>query len=221
MLFSRSRVDEANPVVTGRADTETANVVFPGWRGDEAIQRRVNPFVELTEVRALRDRVLRKFLLKPGHITGVPTKDLAVVAQLTLILTIIKERGWGRDQLEPYFGIQISDDEWAGFFPEGGGMNPRYAPRDPEGRMNRLVEEVGEVMIEAGALLQLIGKAKRFGLDSAHPDGGPTNRIAIIQAMEGLRREMGDLEKAGYLVETDLLDGFAGEKAREALGERP
>jgi hypothetical protein len=100
-------------------------------------------------------------------------------------------------------------------------MNPRYAPRDPEGRMNRLVEEVGEVMIEAGALLQLIGKAKRFGLDSAHPDGGPTNRIAIIQAMEGLRREMGDLEKAGYLVETDLLDGFAGEKAREALGERP
>jgi hypothetical protein len=52
MLFSRSRVDEANPVVTGRADEETANVVFPGWRGDEALQRRANPFVELHEARA-------------------------------------------------------------------------------------------------------------------------------------------------------------------------
>lgn len=116
MFLPRSRVDEANPVVTGRADTETANVVFPGWRMDEAMQRRINPFVELTEVRALRDHVLRKFALKPGHITGVPTKDLAVVAQLTLILTIIRERGWGRAQLDPYFGIEISDEEWVGFF---------------------------------------------------------------------------------------------------------
>jgi hypothetical protein len=33
-----------------------------------------------------------------------------------VILTLIKERGWGRDQLEPYFGIEISDEEWAGFF---------------------------------------------------------------------------------------------------------
>ncbi|KOX53864.1 hypothetical protein ADL19_14930 [Streptomyces purpurogeneiscleroticus] len=102
--------------MTGRADVETANVVFPGWRTDEATQQRLNPFVELTEVRALRDRVLRKFLLKPGAITGVPTKDLAVVAQLTLVLTIIKERGWGRTSIERYFGIEISDEEWAGFF---------------------------------------------------------------------------------------------------------
>jgi hypothetical protein len=99
-------------------------------------------------------------------------------------------------------------------------MNPRYAPRDPEGRMNRLVEEVGEVMIEAGALLQLIGKAKRFGMDERHPDGGMTNREAIIDKMDHLRREMGDLEKAGYLVETDLLDDLKGQGAREAVGER-
>ncbi|KOX53865.1 hypothetical protein ADL19_14935 [Streptomyces purpurogeneiscleroticus] len=99
-------------------------------------------------------------------------------------------------------------------------MNPRYLPRDPEGRMNRLVEEVGEVMIEAGALLQLIGKARRFGMESTHPDGGPTNREAIIAKMDDLRREMGDLEKAGYLVETDLLDDLKGQKAREAVSER-
>jgi hypothetical protein len=103
-------------------------------------------------------------------------------------------------------------------------MNPRYAPRDPEGRMNRLVEEVGEVMIEAGALLQVIGKAKRFGMDERHPDGGPTNREAIIAKMDDLRREMGDLEKAGYLVETDLLEGRYGDGARtavEVLSDRP
>jgi hypothetical protein len=116
MFLPRSRVDEANPVVTGRADAATANVVFPGWRSDEALQQRLNPFVELHEARRIRDQVLRKFVLKPGHITGVPTKDLAVVAQLTLILTLIKERGWGRNQLDPYFGIEISDEEWAGFF---------------------------------------------------------------------------------------------------------
>jgi hypothetical protein len=100
-------------------------------------------------------------------------------------------------------------------------MNPRYAPRDPEGRMSRLVEEVGEVLIEAGALLQLIGKAKRFGLDSTHPEGVVTNRHAIISKMDDLRREMDDLEKAGYLVETDLLEGLSGQNARDAVRDRP
>jgi hypothetical protein len=115
MFLPRSRVDEANPVVTGRADIETANVVFPGWRTDEGA-KAFNPFVELTEARALRDSVLHKFVLKPGHITGDPAKDLAVVAQTTLILRIKRERGWPREAVERYFGIEISEEVWDGFY---------------------------------------------------------------------------------------------------------
>jgi hypothetical protein len=116
MFLPRSRVDEANPVVTGRADAETANTVFPGWRTDEDTQRAFNPFVELTEARALRDKILHKFLLKPGHITGVPTKDLAVVAQTSLMAVIITERGWPKQSIERYFGVEIPDDQWRGFY---------------------------------------------------------------------------------------------------------
>lgn len=99
-------------------------------------------------------------------------------------------------------------------------MNPKFAPKTPEGRIDRLIEEVGEVAIESGKLLQLLGKARRFGMDSQHPDGGLTNRNAILAAFSTLKFEMEDLANAAYLVETDLLDQQSGQKARDALHDR-
>lgn len=96
-------------------------------------------------------------------------------------------------------------------------MNPKFAPKNPEDRLARLIEEVGEVMTEGGALLQAIGKAGRFGMESTHPTGGPKNRDLILVAMSKLRMEMKDLEGAILGVETDILDGvIAADLARVA-----
>lgn len=59
-------------------------------------------------------------------------------------------------------------------------MNPKYLPRDPEGRRARLTEECGEV-------LQVLGKIGRFGLYSRHPNGGPTNAYLLMSELEDLR----------------------------------
>lgn len=75
-------------------------------------------------------------------------------------------------------------------------MNPQYLPQTPEGRIDRLVEEAGEV-------LMAIGKLRRFGPDSRHPDGGPSN-------IEQLKTELRDLRHAIGEVEDDL---YAGERS--------
>lgn len=83
-------------------------------------------------------------------------------------------------------------------------MNPRYAPTTPEGRLSRLAEEIGEVMIEAGKVLRLIGKAQRFGVESRPPGGGPTNVEALLAAHGPLMFELEDLRQAAELVYDDL-----------------
>ncbi|WP_298962484.1 hypothetical protein [uncultured Methylobacterium sp.] len=85
-------------------------------------------------------------------------------------------------------------------------MNPAFAPKNPEARLYRLKEEIGEVMIEAGAVLHALGKAGRFGMDSRPPTGGQTNRSAALDALARLRIEMDDLQGAMIAVEGDLLD---------------
>jgi hypothetical protein len=67
-------------------------------------------------------------------------------------------------------------------------VNPRYLPDTLEGKMDRVVEEAGEI-------LQVIGKAGRFGLKSYHPEGGPNNAALILSEMADLRHALADLEE--------------------------
>lgn len=67
-------------------------------------------------------------------------------------------------------------------------------------RLALLAEECGEVV-------QAIGKVLRHGYESAHPDGGPTNR-------EALERECGDVRHAMIR----LCD--EGDLSRRAVHER-
>ncbi|MCA1379510.1 hypothetical protein I6F34_01575 [Bradyrhizobium sp. BRP05] len=66
-------------------------------------------------------------------------------------------------------------------------MNPRYLPTTREGKIDRLVEEAGEV-------LQAIGKAARFGLDSTHPDGGMNNAALLLSELADLRHAISEVE---------------------------
>ena len=56
-------------------------------------------------------------------------------------------------------------------------------------RLALLLEELGEAQ-------QAIGKILRHGYESAHPDGGPTNR-------EALERELGDVAAAIEMLVTE------------------
>lgn len=69
--------------------------------------------------------------------------------------------------------------------------HPEYLPKDRNGRLFKLIEECGEV-------LQMCGKAGRFGMGSRHPNGGPNN-------VTELRRELQDLREAIDAVEPDLI----------------
>ena len=71
-----------------------------------------------------------------------------------------------------------------------------YLPRDRDGRLFRLVEEMGEVSAA-------IGKACRFGMNSVNPE--------LPQAEQEtnaawLARELQDLKHAIAAVEQDLVD---------------
>lgn len=66
-------------------------------------------------------------------------------------------------------------------------MNPLLLPTTLEGKIDRIVEECGEV-------LQEIGKAGRFGLESAHPKGGLNNAALILSEMADLRHAISVLE---------------------------
>lgn len=116
MLFFRSRVDEALPVVTGRSDNETAAAVFGNWRQDPILLERFNVFAELTAARGIRDRVLSRFLLKPGHLVRLPdepgARQRAQKAQIDIAQLLANERRWGRHLIDNYLGTTLSDDVW-------------------------------------------------------------------------------------------------------------
>lgn len=110
-------MNEAAPVVTGRSDAETAGIVFAGWRTNPELQERFNPFVELQAAREVRDRVLRRFLLKPGHLAQLPREEKARHRAMAAIGDILRllatERRWGRVLIAAYLGREIPDDVWA------------------------------------------------------------------------------------------------------------
>jgi len=62
----------------------------------------------------------------------------------------------------------------------------QLTPAEAE-RLALLSEELGEAQ-------QAIGKILRHGYESTHPEGGPTNR-------EALMRELGDVRAASWLME--------------------
>lgn len=113
MAGTRSRMNEASPVVTGRADEESAAVVFANWRTDPKLQEQFNPFLELEEAARLRDIVLHRFVLKPGHLVGHQSDERRVDAQVALIRSLIRERRWGRKPIDAYFGFTMPDGIWA------------------------------------------------------------------------------------------------------------
>jgi hypothetical protein len=111
MAGTRSRMNEASPVVTGRADDATASVVFPNWREDTKLQDRFNPFLELEEAARLRDAILHRFVLKPGHLVG-DVKERGQTARSQLASDLYWQRRWGREQINAYLGIEMTDAEW-------------------------------------------------------------------------------------------------------------
>lgn len=82
-------------------------------------------------------------------------------------------------------------------------MNPKYLPTTPAGRLDRLIEEMGEV-------LQEIGKCRRFGFDTRwdvdRHQVAPSCAIHIPSNSENLIRELNDVIIAASGVITDLTD---------------
>lgn len=75
-------------------------------------------------------------------------------------------------------------------------MNPKYLPKTPEGRLDHLVEEIGEV-------LQAIGKLRRFGpYNHHHPER------QNLPNWRQLQTEIRDLYRAASLVDNDLYEQF-------------
>jgi len=76
-------------------------------------------------------------------------------------------------------------------------------------RLAILAEECGEVV-------QIIGKILRHGLESYHPDGGPSNRLL-------LEKELGDIMTASVMLEMsgdldhDRIFAAASDKAGRVL----
>lgn len=112
MQLERSRVDEAAPVVTGRVDAASADLVFTGWRASKALQESFNPFVELDQARALRDRAMHRFLVKAGQLIGAPSLARAASAQMEIIAGLIR-RGWSLGSIENYLRVRIDKALWA------------------------------------------------------------------------------------------------------------
>ncbi|WP_213286734.1 hypothetical protein [Bradyrhizobium sp. sGM-13] len=78
-------------------------------------------------------------------------------------------------------------------------MNPKFLPTTLDGQIDRVVEESGEVAEVMGRVLQIIGKTGRFGLTSAHPEGGPNNAALLLS-------ELADLRHAISVVENGITD---------------
>lgn len=87
-------------------------------------------------------------------------------------------------------------------------MKAEFLPTTPDGRRARLFEEMGEV-------LQAFGKAGRFGMESRHPDGGPTNREIILSELLDLRHAIGEVE--GDVAKASVRSLLASESARQVV----
>ena len=78
-------------------------------------------------------------------------------------------------------------------------MNPKLLPTTPQGKVDRLGEEAGEVVEVIGRVLRAKGKIDRFGFVSAHPAGGPNNAALLLS-------EIADLRHAISVVENTITD---------------
>lgn len=73
-------------------------------------------------------------------------------------------------------------------------MKRKYVPKTQQGKLGYLVEECGEV-------LQAVGKAQRWGLESRNPELPPSR--TNITNRQWLLRELKDLERAiGFVRES-------------------
>lgn len=73
--------------------------------------------------------------------------------------------------------------------------------------MDRLAEEIGELMTELGTTLHAMGKARRFGLDGFHPDVPEvSNRDTLLTALGKVIPEMGDVHSAITALQIELLE---------------
>lgn len=75
-------------------------------------------------------------------------------------------------------------------------MNPHHLPTTPQGKVDRLGEEAGEVVEVIGRVLRAKGKIDRFGFLSAHPDGGPNNAALLLSEIADLRHAVSVVESA-------------------------
>jgi hypothetical protein len=75
-------------------------------------------------------------------------------------------------------------------------MNPKLLPTTPQGMVDRLGEEAGEVVEVIGRVLRANGKIGRFGFESAHPSGGPNNAALLLSEMADLRHAISTIENS-------------------------
>jgi hypothetical protein len=75
-------------------------------------------------------------------------------------------------------------------------MNPKLLPTTPQGMVDRLGEEAGEVVEVIGRVLRAKGKVDRFGFLSAHPNGGANNAALLLSEIADLRHAISQVENS-------------------------
>lgn len=75
-------------------------------------------------------------------------------------------------------------------------MNPKLLPTTPQGKVDRLGEEAGEVVEVIGRVLRATGKINRFGLESTHPEGGLNNAALLLSELADLRHAISAVENS-------------------------
>lgn len=79
-----------------------------------------------------------------------------------------------------------------------GRVNDRYLPTTRDGCLARLMEEIGEVMIAGGTILQLLGKIERHGWQSRDrfTEIEYDNQKMFVEMLLPLSRELLDAQHA-------------------------